>query len=101
MSGKRVLQIGIGIGIVVAALMIVQPFAEASGVSQANGTAMQKANRLYELGERYGESPEQAVPVSALRLYEMGERYGQVPGIDVPAKALRLYELGERYGETP
>jgi len=97
MSGKRVLQITIGIALVLAALLVVPPVVKASEVSSAN----QQAVRQYQLAERYGESAQPIVSQQVQRLEQFGERYGQVAEPLITPQLLHLSEMGERYGETP
>ncbi len=93
MSGKRVFQILVGIALVAAALLVVQPIAKANTVALAN----QQALHQYRLTERYGEVPQQSVSPQSMHLYE--ERYGQAAEPVISPQLMHLYQMGERYGD--
>ena len=60
--------------------------------------------REYELGERYGQLPQNSVHLSVEQIereYILGERYGVTPQGYAEQQALREYWLGEKYGQTP
>jgi hypothetical protein len=49
------------------------------------------AAREYQLGERYGQSPQQFTENKAAREFQLGERYGQIPSELVIDSATRSY----------
>jgi|GEM_PF-1512769 len=67
-------------------------------------SSTEQALRDYQLGERYGELPQNVALFSAEQIRRellMGERYGITPQGYAEKNALREYWLGERYGQTP
>jgi len=63
----------------------------------------EQVQREYELGERYGVAPLNAVFTAEQirREYTLGERYGVTLNDPAGQNLLREYWLGERYGQTP
>lgn len=49
------------------------------------------AAREYQLGERYGQSPQKFTENKAAREFQLGERYGQMPSEFVIDSATRSY----------
>ncbi len=92
---------------VAIALVSVLALTAQAAFSQMNATyreSQEQAQREYELGERYGETPLHFAEFSAdqiRREYVLGERYGVTPQEYDQQQALREYWLGERYGQTP
>ena len=90
--------------IVVAVALVTASMIDAGSTSVSVVESREQALREYQLGERYGEIPQNAAQFSAAQMrreYILGERYGVTPQKYTYELALREYWLGERYGQTP
>ena len=93
--------------LVAIALLAVIAITVQAAIPQVGSTYQQskeEAQRENELGERYGEAPEQVASFSTVQLDReavLGERYGVTPQQFAKQQILREYWLGERYGQTP
>ena len=97
----------IAVSMAVIALAAQQAFAKKAIVPDTKSVyaeSKEQAHREVQLGERYGETPQNAALLSVAQVqreYTLGERYGVTPQEYAREQALREYWLGERYGQRP
>ena len=104
MSAKRLFAVSMVIALVVIVVSAISPAVAATGGDHTFTQSKKEALREFQLGERYGELPENIggfSPEQIQREYELGERYGETPARFSAEQIWREYWLGERYGQTP